>query len=161
MNSLGTLQYQTGRGIFRPGGNGGGIFDNNLAGVSGLGGYSLQSMPWLSYSDGTKEYQGDLNDALRKLGQPTITEDGKLGPGTCAAAKKVQASPDYGWPLPSECNKTHTAPSTPTVAPALPSESTMMPGGGGMSRSTKNALIFVGAGVAALGVAYFALKRAG
>jgi len=34
---VGTLQYDTGRGIFRPGGRGGGIFDGNIAGFGGLG----------------------------------------------------------------------------------------------------------------------------
>lgn len=46
ISGLGVLQYNTGRGVFRPGGNGGGIFDGNIAGlgstarrrpVSGLG----------------------------------------------------------------------------------------------------------------------------
>lgn len=36
ISGLGDLQYQTGRGIFRPGGNGGGIFDGNIAGLGAV-----------------------------------------------------------------------------------------------------------------------------
>lgn len=163
MQGLGSLQYQTGRGIFLPQGYGGGIFDGNLAG-GGLG-YSVSSLPWLKYSSDTMAFQKDVNMALRDMGEKTITEDGKLGPNTCAAAKKAASRYDY-IKVPPECNKSHTSAPAPS-APALPAEplspsrsSMLTPGGGrGMSSTTKNALIFVGAGVLAIGGAYFVMKK--
>jgi hypothetical protein len=36
------MQYDTGRGVFRPGGRGGGIFDGNISGYAGLGAVPAQ-----------------------------------------------------------------------------------------------------------------------
>lgn len=45
--------------------------------------------PWKQYSDATKNLQLAINDVLKKNGCGTIGVDGKLGPGTCGAAKKA------------------------------------------------------------------------
>lgn len=154
MQATGSLQYNTGRGIFMPKGNGGGIFDENISGLGNAGlGYSAASLPWLTYSADTVEFQKDLNKLLSQAGKATVAEDGKLGPKTCAACNSV---PDCR-PVPTSCSQA----SSPSPSPAFPSQSTVAPAlpSPGMSRSTKNAVIFVGAGVAALGVAYFALRQ--
>lgn len=160
VQGLGALQYNTGRGIFLPQGYGGGIFDENISGL----GYSVSSLPWHKYSADTLALQKDLNKALRDMGLATIEEDGKLDTDTCGAAAKVSASPGYGYiDVPPECNKSHPTTTTTTVptAPALePTQaSALSPGGGaGLSRTTKNALVFVGAGVAAIGAVYLFMR---
>lgn len=160
VQGLGTLQYNTGRGIFLPPGYGGGIFDENISGL----GYSVSNLPWHKYSADTLALQKDLNKALRDLGLATITEDGKLGTDTCTAAKKVSAAPGYGYvDVPPECGKSHSSGGSsytpPMVASPVETSSTLSPGGGaGLSRTTKNALIFVGAGVAAVGAVYLFMR---
>lgn len=108
---LGML-YNTGRGIFKPGGYGGGIFDGNL---SGLG--ATEQYPWQAYSDATLTLQKTINDALRARGLCTITEDGKLGSGTCGAARSLIGQ------APSTCQK-YTDPKGPPcasgTAPSVP-----------------------------------------
>lgn len=167
MQGLGTLQYNTGRGIFLPGGYGGGIFDENISGTGSTGlGYSVSNLPWHKYDANTLALQKDLNKALRDLGEPTISEDGKLGDKTCTAARKVNASPGYGYvSVPPECSKSHAPPAAPVVAPALPDTAlepdTFLPAGGGrrMSQNAKNALIFAGAAALTLGSAYWLMKK--
>lgn len=153
--NLGSLQYDTGRGVFRPGGYGGGIFDSNLAGL----GYTADSLPWLTYSPDTVEFQKDLNTLLRAAGKPTVTEDGKMGPGTCEACQSIDAC----RPMPTACSQATAA---PVLAPTLPStpatmDASLLPSGGGMSSTTKNVIAFVGAGTVALGIAYLVMKRKG
>jgi hypothetical protein len=60
--------------------------------------------PWLQYSDQTKLLQARINETGRQRvnsgideGYCKIDEDGKLGPGTCGAARAV------GVPTPSTC----------------------------------------------------------
>lgn len=159
VSGLGSLQVNTGRGIFLPEGYGGGIFDENISGL----GYSVSNLPWHSYSPDTLNLQQDLNKALKDLGQPSISEDGKLGDATCSAAKYVQNSSGYGYvDVPPECSKTHASTSVPPiVAPPIDQSDAALLPRAGMSSTTKNVLIFVGAGAAALGVAYFVMKRKG
>lgn len=161
VNGLGSLQYQTGRGIFRPEGNGGGIFDENISGVGAALGYSVASLPWHGYDANTLALQKDLNKALRDLNQPTIKEDGKLGDNTCSAAKLVSKSSGYGYiEVPPECNKSHTSSSssTSTTLVSTTTESATLPPPRGMSSGTKNALVFGGAAVLALGGAFLIMK---
>lgn len=150
MQGLGTLQYNTGRGIFLPQGYGGGIFDENLSGL----GYTSESIPWMTYSADTLQFQKDLNNLLRAAGKPTISEDGKLGKNTCNACRGIDAC----RPVPKSCDQQYAQTSSPAPLPAPPlpsAESSMLPSpGGGLSRSTKNAMIFVGAGAAAIGAVY-------
>lgn len=148
---LGTLQYNTGRGIFLPPGGSGGIFNSNLAGL----GYTADSLPWSTYSADTVEFQKDLNNLLRAEGKPTLLEDGRMGKDTCNACRSLEACK----PVPTNCAKQYTTASSSTVAPPITvTESTMLPRPG-MSSSTKNALIFMGAAAAALGVGYVVMKR--
>lgn len=149
---LGTLQYNTRRGIFRPGGYGGGIFDGDISGL----GYTADSLPWSTYSADTAEFQKDLNALLRAEGKPTLTEDGRLGKDTCNACRGIEAC----RPVPTNCAQQYATPApSPVVAPPLTvNQSAMLPSPG-MSSTTKNALIFVGAGAAAIGIAYFVMKR--
>lgn len=167
VHGLGALQYQTGRGIFLPQGNGGGIFDENISGLGALG-YSVSSLPWKSYSADTAALQGDINKALRALNKPTIKVDGKLGPNTCAAAKETykaiatsQITGDFGQlAVPPECDKSHTSTSTSTSTTLVTSttESATLPPPRGMSSGTKNALLFGVAGVLGLGGAFLIMK---
>lgn len=154
VSGLGSLQYNTGRGIFRPGGYGGGIFDNNLAGL----GYTADSLPWLKYSADTVEFQKDLNVLLRAAGKPTVSEDGEMGPSTCNACRSLDAC----RPVPTACSQSTTTVPV-TTAPSLPmtTDASLMPGGGGMSSTTKNILAFAGAGAAVLGIAYLVMRKRG
>jgi len=152
-DGLGTLQNSTGRGIFRPGGYGGGIFDQNIAGL----GYTAESLPWLTYSADTVEFQKDLNVLLRAAGKATIPEDGKMGPGTCDVCRELDAC----RPIPTSCsNQYAAAPAAPVTAPVVVNQSAMFPSSR-MSSTTKNALVFVGAGAVALGAAFLFLKKRG
>ena len=116
---LGML-YNTGRGIFKPGGYGGGIFDGNL---SGLG--ADEQYPWHAYSDATLALQKNANDALRARGLCTLTEDGKLGAATCGASRSLigQAPPtcqSYTEPKGPPCGVAATAPSVSIPASLAP-----------------------------------------
>jgi hypothetical protein len=160
MSGLGALQYNTGRGIFLPQGHGGGIFDENISGVGSAAlGYSVQNLPWHKYDDDTLALQKDLNKALRDLDKPTVKEDGKLGDNTCGAARLVSKSSGYGYiEVPPECSKTHGSPA-PSPAPTISTtEASTLPPRRGMSSGTKNALVFGGAAVLALGGAYLIMK---
>jgi hypothetical protein len=51
VKGLGFMQYDTGRGVFRPGGRGGGIFDGNIAGFAGLGAVPAQCWEVAGFKD--------------------------------------------------------------------------------------------------------------
>lgn len=168
---LGSLQYQTGRGVFRPGGRGGGIFDGNIAGLGALG-YAVRDLPWSQYDADTAALQKDINKALRALGKPTILEDGKLGTNTCAAANTAynaiatgKITGEFGYlAVPPECGKHSTSAPTSTPSTTVPSASTtseastLPPLPRRMSSSTKNIMIFGGAAILALGGAFLIMK---
>lgn len=170
VQGLGALQYQTGRGIFLPQGNGGGIFDMNISGVGSTGlGYSVSNLPWKSYSADTASLQSDINKALVKLGKSPITVDGKLGPNTCTAAQQTYAAiargditGDFGsLAVPPECSKSHgttTTSSLPTTVSTSTEAATLPPPPSRMSSGTKNILVFGGAAVLALGGALLIMK---
>lgn len=171
LGALGGLVGE-GDGIFRPGGYGGGIFDGNLAGVSDWFPWGTDeaeikagaSYPWGSYSEDTKKLQQTTNVALKQHGYCPISEDGKLGPGTCGARKTLQAHiPGMQWPAtcqsfstPSKCPSGATDPllSTgpgPAIAPSPKFMSSTM--------DNRSLAFLVGAGVAAAAVVYLAKKR--
>lgn len=105
VSGLGMLQWETGDGVFKPGGYGGGVFDSNISGLGALGaagkkvgrrgGWSLRGIrglgddnadyPYRVKSDKTTALQIATNASLVKAGLCPITVDGKLGGGTCGA----------------------------------------------------------------------------
>ena len=108
--------------------------------------------PWGVYDAGTEILQKELNKKLKADGLCPITEDGKVGAGTCGAAKK------YGVPLPSCAGKSATAPApcgvTPKPEPVPPPVSP--------ATATKSAIpwapILVGGAVLAV-VGYFVFAK--
>ena len=46
-----------------------------------------QALPWKAYDARTVSLQNAVNQVLKAKGYPAMTVDGKLGPGTCGAAK--------------------------------------------------------------------------
>ncbi len=106
LSGLGTTEgeegmlWDTGNGVFKPGGYGGGVFDGDISGLGSIGprtapsrrkralrglGNDSADYPWKSYSDKTKTLQQATNTALAKAGMCPIAVDGKLGGGTCGA----------------------------------------------------------------------------
>lgn len=74
--------------------------------------------PWGVYDPGTVVLQKELNKQLKADGLCPLNEDGKVGAGTCGAAKK------YGVNIPSCAGKPATA---PTVCGATPAPSPSSP----------------------------------
>lgn len=74
--------------------------------------------PWGVYDPGTVVLQKELNKKLKADGLCPLNEDGKVGAGTCGAAKK------YGVNIPSCAGKPATAPTvcggTPKTEPVSP-----------------------------------------
>jgi hypothetical protein len=98
------MLWDAGDGIFKPGGYGGGVFDNNISGLGSLGttaaprkraqkrGAGLRGLgddssdyPWRVETDKTRALQKATNEALVKAGMCPLTVDGKLGGATCGA----------------------------------------------------------------------------
>lgn len=220
VRGLGDLQYNTGRGVFRPGGRGGGIFDGNIAGLGDLtswlvnpAGSALTALlspsdssasdgaaaadaaaaaaagqqagqsagaaaaqqvssggsgqyPWGVYSDATLALQKSTNVALKQYGYCPISEDGKLGRGTCGARLALKSvipgmsNPDtcQGYTTPSKCGSGgggSVAPSS-SLTPAQQAALTAQYSGG--SDWTKY-LVFAGGAAAVLGIAYYMEKK--
>lgn len=174
---LGSLQYDVGEGIFRPGGYGGGLFDGNLSGVQtenntlGATASDEESYPYGQYSAKTKAFQDKINVYLKKAGLCPITADGKLGPATCGAVTdyRVLGAPGFtdaapyivpstcaGYAAPkllsSGCGGSSTVLPTPTQSA---SASSSLP----MSSSTKKLIGFVAGGLGAVAVVYYVKKR--
>ncbi len=104
--------WDTGDGVFKPGGYGGGVFDNNISGLGSLGvssraevavlkrarrglrglGDDSTDYPWKTVSEKTRALQKATNEALAKAGMCPITVDGKLGGGTCGARNFLTAN---------------------------------------------------------------------
>lgn len=174
VSGLGDVNYDTGEGVFRPGGYGGGVFDGNIAGLGALNPKPTKSLgilsslfsneeadyPWKAYSEKTKALQQEANLRLIAKQKCPIVVDGKLGPGTCGAVKFVGGTPPSTCqsftdpaPLTASCATANSGgtvvTSTPT-APVLPSA--------GMSSSTKRAIGFALGGALAIG-AVLVLKK--
>jgi hypothetical protein len=76
--------------------------------------------PWNSFSAGTQSLQISANVELRLRNQPTIAEDGILGPTTCGALKYLYDEGVQGQIVPPTCQSfSYTA--TPVTAPTVPS----------------------------------------
>jgi len=116
--------------------------------------------PWNTYTVQTLSLQKLLNVELAKAGYCRISEDGKLGSGTCGALKAL------GKPTPSTCQKFSTpvkppcpgAQIAPTEAKFVPGVTTaeMLPTPGAFNWKTA---ALVGAGVLAVGGIAYMLTR--
>lgn len=81
---------------------GNGILSSNSLGiVAGLG--EDPSYPWREYSADTKALQEVTNDALRAHGYAPLTVDGKLGPATCTAVRKMCSESGQDCDAPATC----------------------------------------------------------
>lgn len=175
--------WDTGEGVFRPGGYGGGVFDGNISGLGSIGqrtaprkaiGADDDDMPWRVKTNTTIELQSTVNALLLGMGMCPIEVDGKLGGATCGAAKYVLqqkgGSAAISEEMPTACN-THQA---EWVAPR---KNTGNCGGGvpapspntsslpspvlqsGMSSSSKRALGFALGGALAIGAVVMLRKK--
>lgn len=172
--------WNTGDGVFRPGGYGGGVFDGDISGLGALGrgkprrglrglGDDSATYPWRTYSDATKQLQEATNVSLAKAGLCPIAADGKLGGGTCGARNHLSVNSEkyFGQLMafnnPSECDKhagelVRPQPQSSGCGSGggggsmttLPS-STLPPLESGMSSSTKRVLGFALGGALAIG----------
>jgi len=104
------MLWETGQGIFKPGGYGGGVFDGDISGLGSLSrirrqksrGYHLvrglgddaSDYPWKVKSDKTAALQAATNQLLAEAALCPLTVDGKLGPGTCGARKYLNDNKD-------------------------------------------------------------------
>jgi hypothetical protein len=82
------------------------------------------AMQWKVKSADTLAFQNAVNAALKAKGKPTITADGVLGPGTCAAAKYVGMDPgsvcqSYGTYPPAGGGVAISTPVTSSAAAAM------------------------------------------
>lgn len=112
LSGLGAVQSQwdTGEGIFKPGGYGGGVFDGDISGLGTLSqirrqksrgyrpvrglGDDASDYPWKVKSDKTAALQAATNQLLAEAALCPLTVDGKLGPGTCGARKYLNDNKD-------------------------------------------------------------------
>ncbi len=107
------MLWETGQGIFKPGGYGGGVFDGDISGLGSLApsrqkrhrrplragpmgalGDDTVDYPWRAYSDQTKALQQATNTLLAEAALCPILVDGKLGAGTCGARKYLNDNKD-------------------------------------------------------------------
>lgn len=179
LSGLGAVQssWDTGQGVFKPGGYGGGVFDGDISGLGSIGargqrrgvrglGDAAADYPWRAYSDKTKALQASTNESLKKAGMCPIAVDGKLGGGTCGARNylTVNSQQIFGQEMsfanPPACDAHGSELVRPksaaggcgggtsiTPPTALPAP----PIEAGMASSTKRALGFALGGVLAIG----------
>ena len=83
-------------------GRGNGILSGNMLGIGAALGED-PSYPWREYSADTKALQQVTNDALKAHGYEPISDDGKLGPGTCGAIRAMCAYVDGPCEAPPTC----------------------------------------------------------
>lgn len=183
LSGLGAVNssWETGEGIFKPGGYGGGVFDGDISGLGSIGtrrvktGIAMRGLgddnadyPWKTYSDKTKALQQSTNSLLAQAALCPITVDGKLGAGTCGARKYLNDNKDKFFTgiaqiaYPSTC-QSFTAPAALTSgcgnntpkAPTSITPASTLPAPttfeAGMSSSTKRTLGFALGGVLAIG----------
>ncbi len=183
------MLWETGDGVFKPGGYGGGVFDGDISGlgslsrrratkgigVSGLGDDS-SDYPWMVYSEKTKALQQATNVLLAQAALCPVLVDGKLGGGTCGARKYLNANKDRllsgvaQVAYPSTC-QSFTTPAAVTTgcgnnapkAPTSISPASTLPAApafeAGMSSSTKRTLGFALGGVLAIGAVVLLRRR--
>lgn len=131
-----------------------GILSSNSLGIAAAGMGADPSYPWREYSADTKALQQATNEALRAHGYTQITADGKLGPATCGAIRKMCDFVDTECDAPATCQE-FTSPSLvgsgggliakkPATAPV--SRAGMFGGGGSPN------WLLIGGAVAALAV---------
>jgi len=115
--------YDTGDGVFKPGGYGGGVFDGDISGLGSIGarrvhksrhsGIAMRGLgddtadyPWKEKSAATATLQEQTNISLVKAGMCPITVDGKLGGATCGARNFLTANNSEGmlFKNPSACD---------------------------------------------------------
>ena len=143
MNGLGALQFNSRKGVFGPGGHGGGIFQT--AQTMGIGqdlptdpniafkdseeaqtiAQAASSLPWGVKNATTLTFQQGLNAIISAKGLGAqITADGILGKQTCDAAAKAAAVPSIDFPgmIPAACAAGGTV--TPKATPLGPTNST-------------------------------------
>lgn len=178
--------WNEGEGIFKPGGYGGGVFDGDISGLGSIGsrrsvkgiamrglGADSSDMPWREKSNATVALQSTINAHLLGMGMCPIGVDGKMGGGTCGAARYVlDKKGDTGdgempdvcaahrseWVTPKKnTGGCGTPAATPVVAAstAVSVPTNLSPG---MSSGTKRALGFALGGVLAIG-AVMMLRR--
>lgn len=135
------------------------------AGIGAVTGNDSVDYPWREYSGETSVLQSLTNDALDANGYCKLTVDGKLGPATCGAVKKMLDITGADASPPSTC-ESFTSPSkkpcgggyAPPTAPA--DELTVAPRtGAGMSGDT---MWLVGGGLVAalaIGTAFYVSKK--
>jgi hypothetical protein len=178
--------WDTGEGVFRPGGYGGGVFDGNISGLGSIGarrrigmrglGEDSADYPWKAYSDKTKALQVTTNESLKKAGLCPIAADGKLGGATCGARNHLSVNSEkyFGQLMdfanPSACDA-HVnelvrpkSASTGCGANVLPVPSSSIPQPvveAGMSSSSKRALGFAIGGILAIGAVVMLRKKHG
>ncbi len=177
VSGLGQI-VDTGEGVFRPGGYGGGVFDGNISGLGALATKPNKSLgilsslfssadatdyPWKSYSEKTKALQQQTNlDLIAKQRCP-IAVDGKLGPGTCGAIRYVGKSPpttceSFTDPPPLTANCAQGGGGAPVVVTTSPLPSSPVLESG-MSSSSKRALGFAIGGALAIGAVLVLRKK--
>lgn len=121
--------FNTKQGVFGPGGHGGGIFQTTVSGLGNTEYYILA-------------LQKKANEILPSIGQPTIKEDGILGPETCGAMRMIVASNKFPGVVP------------PPACANIPLDHSYEPI---MSTGTKLAIVGVTIAIAAGG--YWAWKK--
>lgn len=190
LSGLGAVnsQWDTGQGIFKPGGYGGGVFDGDISGLGSIGarrarprsmrglGDNASDYPWRAYSDKTKALQQATNVSLAKAGMCPIAADGKLGGGTCGARNylTVNSQQIFGQEMsfanPAACDQHAGELVRPKSSAAgcgggsiTPSPSTLPQPAleAGMSSGTKRALGFALGGVLAIGAVVMLRKKHG
>lgn len=186
------MLWETGNGVFKPGGYGGGVFDGDISGLGsigprtirhkksrartlrGLGAVSSTDMPWKTKADATIALQSTINAYLLRFGMCPISVDGKLGPGTCGAARYVldQNGDKSDAEMPDSCTQHRSEWTSPTkntgkncgvpvttTTPAVPTTNVPVMAEAGMSSSTKRMLGFALGGVLAVGAVVLLKKK--
>ncbi len=183
LSGLGAVQseWDTGQGVFKPGGYGGGVFDGDISGLGSIGrrrvkkGIAMRGLgddsadyPWKAYSDKTKALQQSTNSLLAQAALCPVAVDGKLGAGTCGARKYLNDNKDRFFTgiaeiaYPSTCQSFSTPASLTTgcgnaaKAPTSIGPSSSLPATtttfqAGMSSGTKRTLGFALGGILAIG----------
>jgi hypothetical protein len=128
-----------------------GLVPSSIPGVAKPAPYQLSSedFPWKAYSSATEQLQYSLNQKLSHDGLCTISTDGKLGPGTCGAAKHYGAAPP-------SCESF----TKPKACPAGGGGEGGGGGGGGLAPAEdSNLLLWLAGGAAVLGVGWLLLGK--
>lgn len=115
--------------------------------------------PWGVVSADTRALQQRINQILPKLGRCTIGTDGKLGPGTCGAARYIyEQGGAETVPVPSSCQDYRT----PAACPGGGGRTTTKKGEEVLEASTESGggalWVLAGAAIAG-GTAYLVLKK--